>query len=142
MIRLQGARQDLQKAQYQLTKAGQWITAMKRAYFSMDQVDPDLLEQISALEQRRQELGIAMNGYQTKEEIGEKQHPTPAGRIGVAQRGLSTTYGPTAMHWETLETGIAELEPLNTAIQTLMETDLPALQEKLESAGAPWIMGQ
>jgi len=141
-IRLLGARQELQKAQYQLNKAGQWISAMKRAYFSLDREDPELLTQIDAMEKRQQELGIAVNGYRTKEEIGEKQHPTPASRIGVAQRGLSTTYGPTATHWETLETGIAELEPLQRAIQTLVETELPALQEKLESAGAPWIMGQ
>jgi photosystem II stability/assembly factor-like uncharacterized protein len=142
MIRLTGAMQEMQKAQFQLNRAGQWITAMKRAYFSLEQQDPELLKQIEAFEKEQQELRIAMNGMQTREEIGEKQPPTPAGRLYVAQQGLSTTYGPTAMHWETLEIGVQELEPIQTSIQTLMETELPALQEKLEDAGAPWIMGQ
>jgi len=51
--------------------------------------------------------------------------------------GLSTTYGPTAMHKESLQTGIEELKPIREQVRTLKNTTLPALEEKLRNAGAP-----
>jgi photosystem II stability/assembly factor-like uncharacterized protein len=141
-IKVQGARQELEMAHYRLNRAGQMITAMKRAYYSLDHTEPELLEKIHGIEQRQQELGVALNGYQTKEEIGEKQLPTPGNRISVAQRGLYSSYGPTEMHWETLETGIQELEPIQSALKEMMDSELPAIQEELNKAGAPPILGQ
>jgi len=135
-------RQELEMASYSLNRAGQWINAMKRAYYSLDQLEPELMEKIHGMEQRHQELRVAMYGYQTKEEIGEKQYPTPGNRISVAQRGLSTSYGPTEMHWEVLETGVQELEPIQSALKDLLESELPAIQEELNQAGAPPILGQ
>ena len=55
----------------------------------------------------------------------------------VAQMGLSTSYGPTAMHKDNLQTGIEEMKALRDQVHTLKNTTLPALEEKLLKAGAP-----
>ncbi len=55
----------------------------------------------------------------------------------MAQRGLSTSYGPTIMHRENLQLGIEELKPITGQLRTLKNTTLPALEEKLRKAGAP-----
>ncbi|MGW8314441.1 MAG: WD40/YVTN/BNR-like repeat-containing protein [Bacteroidales bacterium] len=132
----------LGRTRMELDRAGKRIAAMKTAYYRMDEEVPGLLDKIYAAEGRYRQLTQAMSGYTTREEVGEKQFPTPAERIYVAVQGLSSTYGPTEMQRETLERGVAELKPIQSELSRLMEAELPAIETELEGAGAPWIEGQ
>jgi hypothetical protein len=78
-----------------------------------------------------------LNGKQSKGQVGEQEQATLSRRWYVARSGLSTTYGPTNMHRESLQMGIEEMKPIRERVQTLKNLTLPALEEKLREAGAP-----
>jgi hypothetical protein len=136
------AQQKLGKVRLELNLAQKKIAAIKQAYFRMDQEVPGLLGRIYDAEREVQELDRAMNGTRTKSEIGEKQVATPADRISVARSGLATTYGPTALHKESLGMGIRELDPIQLGLVKLLEEILPGIESELKNAGAPWVEGQ
>ena len=62
---------------------------------------------------------------------------TPASRLFVGFRALSTTYGPTEMHERTLQAGRDELVPIRAEIDRYADQVVPELQEAVEAAGAP-----
>lgn len=138
---LEAAQEELDRTRMGLERAAARIGAMKRAYYSMDEEPPGLLESIYAAEASLRMLNRSMNGYATRGEVGEKQPPTPGERISVARRGLSTTYGPTELHRESLDKGMAELKPVQAELIRLLESELPGLENELRGAGAPWIEG-
>jgi hypothetical protein len=82
-----------------------------------------------------------MQGSEAKGEIGERGPPTPSSRLSVGYRGLSTTYGPTEMHRQSVQAGQAELAPIRTEIQRYAEEVVPSLERALEAIGAPPIQG-
>jgi len=85
------------------------------------------------------ELREQMQGSEARGEIGERGPPTPGSRLSVGYNGLNTTYGPTAMHRESVEAGEAELAPIRREIERYAEEVLPALERALEGIGAPTI---
>ena len=96
-----------------------------------------MLEEVYSAEAEVLELNELANGKTTKAQVGEEEGSALGRRFYVAQIGLSTTYGPTAMHKESLRLGIEELKPIAERLRTLKNTTLPALEEKLRNAGAP-----
>ena len=97
---------------------------------------------VHLLQQQLYTLEEVMNGNQSKEEIGERTRPTVRSRFFVAYRGLSTTYGPTPLHKESLQIAKAQFGEINKKIEKMSKEDIPALEEALMGAGAPWIEGQ
>ena len=82
-------------------------------------------------------------GLPTKEEVGESGADTVQRRLNVAAMGTQmSTYGPTPMHRESLELAETWFREARGRLNTLLETELPALQKKLREAGAPWTRGQ
>ena len=62
-------------------------------------------------------------------------HRCPGCSSGYA--GLGTTYGPTQMHRETVETGRAELAVLKQELESFVNTTLPGLKTALMATDAP-----
>jgi photosystem II stability/assembly factor-like uncharacterized protein len=140
-LEVEAAQEGYDRTRMRMEKAGQLLKAMKNAYYRMEQEVPGLLGKIHQAEEGWLELNVALNGYRTREEIGERQMPTPGERIYVARQGLFSTYGPTEMQRESLERGMAELKPIQMELARLLESDLPAIGKALKEAGAPWIEG-
>ena len=131
---------DYQTAMTMLSKLQDRMKVMKNASFMLDKdVMPQLIEKVYALEADVDEINVKMTGYSTKSEIREKQHNTPGTRIRIAWRGMSTSYGPTDMHRESLRIGLAELEPIKSEISKLYQEEMPALEKELEEAGARFV---
>jgi hypothetical protein len=59
----------------------------------------------------------------------------------VGYRGLSTTYGPTEMHRQSIQVGQAELAPIRSEIEGYADEVVPSLERELEGLGAPPIEG-
>lgn len=83
------------------------------------------------------ELHEMMRGSEAKNEVGERSPPTPGGRLSVATRGLSTSYGPTELHRLSLEAGRSELASIRAEIDRIDDEVIPDLERALEAAGAP-----
>jgi hypothetical protein len=120
-----------------MQEATRQISMYKNACFRMEGDAGDLLEEVYRTEAKVQKLNVLLNGMQSKGQVGVQEAATVGGRLSVASRGLSTTYGPTEMHKESLQIGIEEMKPIRDNLQTLKNTTLPALEEKLLNAGAP-----
>ena len=64
-------------------------------------------------------------------------------RIRQIVRGhWSSTSAPTATHRRNYEIAAAEFSEMLDELRVLVESDLVALEEKLEAAGAPWTPGR
>ena len=83
-----------------------------------------------------------MSGSPSLNEAGESRSPTPGDRLAVAVNGLSTTYGPTETHKQSLEIGKSGLTEIKKQLTEIIDVVLPQLEKDLKEAGAPWIEGQ
>lgn len=132
-------QRDLEITGSTLSEAVKRIAAMKQAYYRMDREVPQLLVRINELEEKLRQLNVDLNGYDTKAEIGEKDLPTPRERFSVASSGLSTSYGPTELHRQSLKLCREELDPISESVKQASEQKIPELEKELSEAGAPWI---
>ena len=55
---------------------------------------------------------------------------------------MSTTYGPTELHIQTLEVAKAQMREVAEKINKISNVEVPRLEKALAKAGAPWIEGQ
>jgi hypothetical protein len=118
------------------------VGAMRTALGRTDSDSPDLVSQLYGLKNNLVDLDIRINGSKVKAEIGEVDGSTIDSRLGTARRGLSTTYGPTAMHQENLDIAKSELMEIESELDQITRTEIPKLERALQASGAPWIAGQ
>ncbi len=136
---MEAFQQEIGKVASQLQKAGNKVKAMKQACLKLDRDTPRLLERVYEADSVVKQLDMQLGGNPSMEEVGEKQVPSPGLRMMVASRGLSTTYGPTELHKESLKMGKEELAPVKEGVEQLTGELLPQLEKALKAAGAPWI---
>ncbi|MFT7348956.1 MAG: hypothetical protein ACI8VZ_001261 [Candidatus Paceibacteria bacterium] len=74
--------------------------------------------------------------------MGERNPPNVNSYLGTARRGMSTTYGPTAMHQENLEIASTMVNQLMEEIKPIANSTIPQLENELKNLGAPYILGQ
>ncbi len=121
-------------------KASKKLVALEKATLYVAKEPGEIEKEISDLKIRMQSLEQKLNGNASKREIGEKDVKSVSDRLSVAQRGFSTTYGPTKMHMESLDMAIAHFSKLKPAIYAFTTVDIPALEKKLLDAGVPPIL--
>ena len=78
-----------------------------------------------------------MEGSEAKQEIGERTQPSPSSRLYVGYNALSSTYGPTPMHIETIENGKQELNTIQKELTQFSENVMPDLKQAFEQIDAP-----
>ena len=83
-----------------------------------------------------------MRGHPVKREIGERSHPTANDGRGIAWRAFGNTYGPTGNHKNLLKRVKSQLVRVKSKLRNVAEMTMPAIERKLQAAGAPWIEGQ
>ncbi|MFK8005058.1 MAG: glycosyl hydrolase [Saprospiraceae bacterium] len=121
-----------------MEKVDAMMTALERANIEPGELNKrlyDLKQQLFTLEEK-------LYGNQTKSEIGERNAPTINSRLRVVRRGLSTTYGPTPLHRESLVIAKNELKTISEQVEKVSMETIPALEKNLKKAGAPYIHGQ
>jgi photosystem II stability/assembly factor-like uncharacterized protein len=135
---LETFQQNLTKAtntlQHQITK----INSLQRALYRADQQAPDLVSRLNEARLRLQELNEQMNGSEAKQQVGQlSDTPSPRSRLFVGYRALRTTYGPTEMHRNTVETGKEELQEFKKDLTNFVDNVMPKLEKAVQNAGAP-----
>ncbi|MFD2533072.1 WD40/YVTN/BNR-like repeat-containing protein [Gracilimonas halophila] len=130
-------QQDLTATSNELAEQMDRIEAMRTALSRAESEDPALRERLHNARMKLLEFDKAMSGSEAKGQVGEKNPPTPSQRMYVGFRTLSTTYGPTQTHIETVEAGKNELEAIKQNIDAFIGSEMPQLQRALEAIGAP-----
>jgi photosystem II stability/assembly factor-like uncharacterized protein len=95
-----------------------------------------------AIRTELQDIVELLSGNQAMAEIGQDPPATVETRLGRLLVGTNySTYGPTPTHRQSLEYAEADFKAIRQRINTLQQTTIPAFQETLIEAGAPWTPG-
>ncbi|BFP43266.1 hypothetical protein FGF1_41110 [Flavobacteriaceae bacterium GF1] len=138
----QNFQQDLMATNTALKKGMEKVDAMKRAHAQAKTPSNDLFARINAAKKSLQSIDETMNGNPAKNEIGERNPPSPGNGSFVGFVALGNTYGPTGNHLKAFNRAKQQLQTVKTELARVVETTLPGLEAELKAAGAPWIEGQ
>ncbi|MBS0198732.1 MAG: glycosyl hydrolase [Planctomycetes bacterium] len=115
---------------------------MRKAASDTPGISPDIFKEIDALRLRLEDIQLVLNGDGTAARRAMATGPSISGRIGSVVYGMSgNTQPPTGTQREQYEAAAAEFEKLQPTLKQF-ETDLDALAQKLEAAGAPYTPGR
>ncbi|MEM6628987.1 MAG: glycosyl hydrolase [Bacteroidota bacterium] len=129
-------------AGYMLDNSMDKVKAMEVALARADNATPALFEQLHQVKSDLIAFETEVGGSPAKDEVGERNNPSIRSRMYTAMRGLSTTYGPTPNHMASLEIAQQEFAEMKPRLEKLANEAVPALEEAVKKAGAPWIEGQ
>ena len=133
---------DLQRLMDQYDQAETTLKGLKKAVSHTPASPAQFIEELFMIEKSMKDIQRKAEGSPARAEIGERNPPTVQNHMRTAYRGMTTTYGPTPLHRNSLNIAQAILEELRPEIEAIRLQKLPALIEKLKEAGAPYIIGQ
>ncbi|MAY82737.1 MAG: glycosyl hydrolase [Flavobacteriales bacterium] len=100
----------------------------------------ELDKQLHELQSKLSLLNKQLNGDPLRNEVGEKYQPTIGRRVGVASMGTTnSTYGPSQMHKESLAIAQKQYKALKADLDKIVNEEIPALEEALIKAKAPYV---
>ena len=134
-------QQELTAVSTVLSRSQALVDAMNKALSSATKPTPELAKSIEDARNALLAIDRTMNGSKARNEIGEKNPPSPGDGSFVGFVALSSTYGPTGNHIAAFERAVAQLAQVKAELRTISEETLPALRKALKDAGAPWIEG-
>ncbi len=137
--RLTKLQKRLSAATLALSNGRSKLAALKTALARSGAEPGSLDERVHTVSKELTKLEKAMYGSPAKREIGERTAPTISSRLGVAYRGVSTTYGPTSLHKKSLQLAESHFEGTKDALRKVLDESLPALEKAIMETGAPMI---
>lgn len=132
---------DLTATNMTLSQSLTKVDAMKRALKEALRPTAELANRIHDAKQQLQALNKIMNGSTSKNEIGERNPPSPNDGSFVGLVALRNTYGPTENQKQAFNRAKRQLQQVKNQLSGLTEGTLPGLESALKDAGAPWIEG-
>ncbi|MEQ8910157.1 MAG: glycosyl hydrolase [Vicingaceae bacterium] len=122
----------------QMEKLKRMKVALSRSQIQPGKLDQDLHELHARLELMKKQF----RGDPLKGEVGEKSKPTIGSRLSAAITGTAySTYGPTPNHQKTLAIANRQLQQIRNELKKVVEQEIPALEERLIEAKAPYVRG-
>ncbi|MDZ7682496.1 MAG: hypothetical protein U5J63_12480 [Fodinibius sp.] len=134
---LETFQQEISKTENKLERHLNSVQAMQTALSRASEEDTALVRQLHEARITLLDIQKQMEGSEAKQEIGERTQPTPSSRLYVGYNGLSSTYGPTPMHIETVENGKQELNTIQSNLNQFAENVMPDLKQAFEQIDAP-----
>jgi photosystem II stability/assembly factor-like uncharacterized protein len=136
---------ELTDFQVELTQFGQMVEkhmnqlqAMQTAHSLARNPSAELEKQLHDAQMQMLELQEMTSGSEAKNEIGEKNPPTPNDRMFIGMRGLFTsTHAPTQMHKDMLEIGKNEFKGMKATYESFITEVMPGLEAGLAATDAP-----
>ncbi|TAI48799.1 VPS10 domain-containing protein [Flagellimonas allohymeniacidonis] len=134
--------QDLMATNKVLEKSMAKVDAMKRAFKQAQRPSAALASNIYKAEKLLQSLKTSLKGSGAKNEVGERNPPSPEDGSFIGYVGLGNTYGPTGNQKAAMARAKNQLQEIKKELNAVANTTLPGLEASLKAAGAPWIEGQ
>ena len=130
------ASESIKEARARLDKLEQ---ALERSLSEPASLDRELDQMRSSLEDMKK----ALSGDETKDEMGQVEPHTVSARLRFAAYGtLDSTYGPSPAHKTSMELAEQGFREIRQQLNQLLTKQLPAFEQRLRDAGAPWSSGQ
>ncbi|RPG64479.1 MAG: glycosyl hydrolase [Flammeovirgaceae bacterium TMED290] len=122
-----------------LTKTMNMVKAMRLSLHTSKKINNELGNNLFELEEELNQISVELYGNSAKSKIGENNDPTLSRFIGNAARGLSTTYGPTGQHKQSLDIANSMLTKLETKLN-IVAGKIPSFKTELNNMGATKII--
>ena len=116
------------------------VKAMRVSLSRSKSVNNELSKRLFDIEEQLNQLSKKVYGNSAKSEVGVKNDPTVSSYIGNAYRGLTSTYGPTGQHKQSLNIANRMLDKLYVELDAI-SGNLPNLKVELDKMSAPLIIG-
>ena len=116
------------------------VKAMRVSLSRSKSVNNELSKRLFDIEEQLNQLSKKIYGNSAKSEVGVKNDPTVSSYIGNAYRGLTSTYGPTGQHKQSLNIANSMLDKLYVELDAI-SGNLPNLKVELDKMSAPLIIG-
>jgi hypothetical protein len=124
-------------------EASDRLAHLEVAWLATPAADPALRTEIDALQDRLEDLGVELTGDPV---VRGRNEPSPASIVERVQQVVfghwTTTAGVTATHRANYDAAAAAFAEVLPELRRLLESDLPALEARMEAAGAPWTPGR
>ncbi len=119
------------------------VQTIERALLRSAAATTALREETRGLELRLLDLQAMLNGDRTRGSRSELDMPGIVGRVNQVVRGhWSGMSGPTQSHRQQYRIARDAFTAIYPDLQQAIQTDLPALEGRLEAAGIPWTTGR
>lgn len=116
---------------------------IREAVYAVPTPTPELTTKLATLEKQIQEISTAMYGDPYAGTLDKDVPPAPASRLGdLTYEMWSSTSAPTTTQRTALQIVEEELKPIVIKLKQVVTTDLKALEQALEKAGAPYTPGR
>lgn len=133
---IQGANSVAEQTQSQLSEIKQVIERSVT-------LDAEMLNEVRAMELKLMDIMETFNGDPTRPKRNEPALPGLNSRLRTAMFGaMGSAEGPTGTHRKQYEIARSQYESVVGELKTLVEDTIPALNQKLDDAGAPWTPGR
>lgn len=119
------------------------VRAMKDALGATPNATQEMRASAREIEVRLLDLSEALNGDRTRPARAEPGMPGIMSRVNQIVSGhWRGPHGPTSTHREQYALAAEAFTAVYVDARQLIEVDLPALEERMEAAGAPWTPGR
>jgi photosystem II stability/assembly factor-like uncharacterized protein len=139
---LESVQRELEVLQDRFEQAETALKGFQKALPRTPSSPAGLAADLAALEQAMRALEIKTEGSPARNEIGERNPPSIQSHFSTAYRGMTTTYGPTALHRRSLGIAKEMLAEVKPEVDRIADQMVPALAQKFKDAGAPYIKGE
>jgi len=124
-------------------EAGTRLSHLKKALLDTPGADPALGGEVRAMEARLKDLQVELTGNDTMSRRNEPTPPSISDRVAQIVGGhWTSTSEPTRTHQRQYEVAATAFADTLAKLRTLVEADLKSLEDRVESAGAPWTPGR
>ena len=136
MRRISGAGAEMGRARDRLRH-------MRAALVQTPRADPSLYARVDGLVGRLAALNMELSGDPARQRLDEATSPAIRGLVGSVIGGhWGTRQTPTAAQRASIQIATTAFADLSQRLAGLLDTDLVALEQDLEAAGAPWTPGR
>ena len=133
----------LTAASVSLQTAQERLELMNKALKRTAAYPAGLMKELHDLQQELYQIDEKMLGNRSKQQVGEPNPPTVFERMMAARMGSSrSTYGPTSTLRAQLDIASRQFISLRDQLEEIRAVKIPALEEALELAGAPYLQGR
>ncbi|RPG55341.1 MAG: glycosyl hydrolase [Flavobacteriales bacterium TMED96] len=131
---------DVQLIEHKIKSANEKVNSLKMAIENTPRETEELVLDFHNLKNSLLLVKRKVFGNESKTEIGEKNTPTLFNRIRVASQGLSSSYGPTKLHIESLDMARLMNEEIKPLIKNLISKEVTSLENKIKDINGPVII--
>ncbi|GAB5537779.1 MAG: hypothetical protein Rubg2KO_40280 [Rubricoccaceae bacterium] len=134
--RMEGLATEMTLFSNAVERAGDRIEALEAAHDRARRPDDALAARIDAVQKQLYDLDVALYGSPTKRSLRERTPPSMQSRMFVGYRGLSTQYGPTPLHLESVDIAERELQQARTQLDAIT-AEIAQIADRLPATDAP-----